>query len=160
MRKAQFHTQLCAATYAALRFGQRFVKNRLPLDAEFLLVFNQSHDANRRAEEVVYPSDDGLVVEADTAERVTSLLYRDGRCPAWIDISVLTVRNRCSVMRLLCAGRYSADDHHLYYYEGGTQPFGIKSPDLPLGWRSGRFWLPRAKPAVAQWFEQAVPRPS
>lgn len=132
-----------------LRFGQRFVKNRLPLEVEYIAALNQSHDANRAEHEVVYPGDDGRVVLLDDDEDVVELLYRDGRRPAWIDISVLTVRRRRSVMHLLCRGRYLSDEKLLYYHSRGTHPFGIKSPDLPLRRREGRFWLPRHSKALA-----------
>lgn len=142
VRPEDFHTQLLAATYAALRFGQGYVKNRLPLEAEYIASLNQSYDARRADDEVVYPEDDGRIVECGTARAAANLLYRDGRCPGWIDISVLAVRKERTVMHLVCCGRYVDDDQRLYYYDRGTQPFGIKSPALPLR-RAGRFRLPR-----------------
>ena len=148
MRQVQFHNQLQAATFAALRFGQRFVKNRLPIEVEYIAALNQSHDANRAEHEIVYPDDDGRVVQLADDQDVVELLYRDGRCPAWIDISVLTVRKRRSVMRLLCCGRYLSEEKLLYYYSRGTHPFGIKSPDLPPRRREERFWLPRHSKAL------------
>jgi len=33
-------------------------------------------------------------------------------------------------IELLCCGRYTRGCQDLYYYERGTQPFGIKSPML------------------------------
>jgi hypothetical protein len=29
----------------------------------------------------------------------------------------------------------------MYYFEHGTQPFGIKSPSLPLGWKEGEKFI-------------------
>lgn len=155
MRQAQFHTQLLAATHAALQFGQRYVRNRLHLETEFVAVLNQSYDANRAPDEVVYPADEGRVVEGLSDGGVVDLLHRNGRVPAWIDIAVLTVAHKRTVMRLLCCGRYLADEERLYYHARGSQPFGIKSPDLPPSRWGRRFWLPRPAKALARLRETA-----
>ena len=158
MRQVQFHNQLLAATHAALRFGQSYVRNRLYLDTEFVAVLNQSYDANRASDEVVYPADEGRVVEGLSDGGAVDLLHRGGRVPAWIDISVLAVANRRTVMRLLCCGRYRADEERLYYHARGSQPFGIKSPDFPPSRWGQRFWLPRAAKALARLRGPARPR--
>lgn len=137
MRREDFHNQLTAASFDALRFGQEYVSNRLSLKLTYVAVLNQSYDENRKEDEVVYPEDDGKIVPCATEREVVDLLYRKCRCPQWIDISVAGADKTATLLRLLCCGRYHHDETRLYYYQRGTQPFGIKSPDLPPGWKDG-----------------------
>jgi hypothetical protein len=74
------------------------------------------------------------------------LFCRDQRVPQWIDIAVAYRGAEHSHLSIICCGRYHCDDARLYYYDQGTQPFGIKSPTLPPGYKEGtRFWLPRER---------------
>lgn len=138
MRREDFHTQLLAATYAALRFGQAYLKNRLSLNVIYVAVLNSSYDSNREDDEVVYPEDDGRIVPDLTDRDVVELLHREDRCPQWIDIAVAGADKDATLLRLLCCGRYHGDESRMYYFENGTQPFGIKSPSLPVGWKEGQ----------------------
>ena len=137
MRREDFHVQLLAATFSALRFGQEFVKNRLSLKVAYVALLNESCDGNREDDEIVYPEDDGRIVTDLTGREVVDLLHRDGRCPQWIDISVAGADREATLLRLLCCGRYHGDESRLYYFDQGTQPFRIKSPVLPPDWKEG-----------------------
>ncbi len=149
MRREDFHSQLLAATFAAITFGQEHVKNRLSLSVRYVALLNQSYDDNREPDEVVFPDDDGRIECDLTDQSVVELLHRDDRCPQWIDISVVGSDRTTTLICLRCCGRYHGDESRLYYYPSGTQPFGIKSPHLPFGWREGRkFRIPRPDKAV------------
>ena len=137
MRKEDFHSQLLAATFSALRYGQTHVKNRLPINVTYIVILNQSYDVNRKSDEIVYPEDAGRIETYLSDKAVVDLLYREGRCPQWIDISVAGADRNITLIRMLCCGRYHGDESRMYYYDGGLQPFGIISPDLPVDWKAG-----------------------
>lgn len=137
MRQQDFHTQLLAATFAALRFAEKYVVNQLSLDIEYVAELNSSFDDNRKHDEVIYPEDDGRFASGLSGLEVVELLYRDGRCPQWIDIRVQGASDGKTLLSLLCCGRYDDVDTRLYYYERGSHPFGIKSPTLPPGYVDG-----------------------
>lgn len=138
MRRDQFHIQLLAATHAALQRAHLVCEKRFSMNISYVVFLNQSYDGNRKEYELVYP-DDSKRVEQDLSEtEVVELLYRDGRCPQWIDIWVAGADRSSTLMCLTCCGRYHDNDERLYYYEQGTQPFGIKLPTcLPMDWKQG-----------------------
>ncbi|MBC8391091.1 MAG: hypothetical protein H8E17_00780 [Deltaproteobacteria bacterium] len=135
MRKEDFHNQLIAASFASLCFGQEYVSNRLSHDLTYVVLLNQSYDGHRKEDEIVFPEDDGKICSDLSQLELVDLLHRDGRCPMWIDIQVAGADKKRTLMSLRCCGRYHDDESRMYYYEQGTQPFGIKSPDLSHAWR-------------------------
>lgn len=135
MRREDFNAQLLAATYLALRFGQKFVIDQLPVDVEYVAILNRSHGNTRSKDVVVFPEDDGKIVPQLTSLEVVDLLHRDNRCPQWIDISVAGVDDEKTLLKLICCGRYHHDERKMYYYKEGSQPFGVKGPDMPPGWK-------------------------
>ena len=149
MRREDFHSQLLAATFAALRFGQIHVRNRLSIHVKYVAILNQSFDDNREPDERVFPEDNGKVVPNLTDIGVVDLLHREDLCPQWIDISVAGADEETTLLRLLCCGRYLGDESRMYYYQSGTQPFGIKSPVLPPEWREGmKIKIPKPNKAL------------
>lgn len=149
MRKEDFHNQLRAASFSALRFGQEYVSNRLSHHLTYVVVLNQSADGNRKDDEIVYPEDDGKIHSGLSEIEVVELLHREDRCPQWIDISVAGADKKTTLFRLLCCGRYHADESRLYYYWQGSQPFGIKSPVLPANLKEGKkFKLKKPNKAI------------
>jgi hypothetical protein len=81
--------------------------------------------------------DDSLALDAVlppmTRADALAWLWRDGRVPAWIDVSVAAVDARTTYVRLTCSGRFRGRRDALYYQDG-YPPFGIKSPRLPADW--------------------------
>lgn len=93
---------------------------------------------------MLYPEDDERVVVLETGRDVVSLLYRDGRCPQWIDISAVRVGDAFTELQLLCCGRFTNDGNKMYDTRRGTGPFGIKSPVFPFGYEEdSKFSLPQ-----------------
>ena len=133
MRSEDFSLRLGAATFLSWKFATTIVKDKLPPEFVFDVVLNSSADDGRKDDEMVYPEDDHRLVEGLSQADVVSLLCRDGRVPQWIDVSVSSAGREVTYIRLICCGRYHDKDDRLYYYERGTQPFGIKSPDYPRG---------------------------
>ncbi|MEZ5326427.1 MAG: hypothetical protein R3F19_15360 [Verrucomicrobiales bacterium] len=65
------------------------------------------------------------------AEQVVEFLWRKGKIPEWIDISVVTVDHDVTVCELRCCGRYTGNEDRLYYRPDNRSPFAIKSPSPP-----------------------------
>ena len=137
MQKPDFNVLLIAASFEATRFGQRYVHDNLRFTFRYIIHLNQSHDVDAAPGSVLYPEDDGKVVPIDTEKGVVDLLFRDGCCPEWIDVSVYAANPSFTVLRLLCCGRFTSERQRLYYEGAGLGPFGIKSPDLKFGMKDG-----------------------
>ena len=151
MRANDFTIRLVAASFLATRFAASMVKDKLPFEFRYCVLLNSSHDGNREPDEIVYPEDENLFHENLQEEEVVELLCRDERVPQWIDIAVAYSTGKYSHLSLQCCGRYHSDDNRLYYYERGTQPFGIKSPNLPFPYNEGRrFRLPREREILSK----------
>ena len=143
MRPADFRLRLDAASFYAARFAATMVRDKLLFEFRYCAVLNSSYDVDRKPDEVVYPDDDNKIHEDLDADEVVDLLCRAERVPQWIDIAVGFSKRDHSHLFLLCCGRYHSDDDRLYYFDQGTQPFGIKSPVLPPRYKDGsRFRLP------------------
>ena len=146
MTESEFHQLLLTASEHAVRFAERYVVQELPGTLRYHVLLNQSFDGNATSEEVLYPEDDGKDVVRVSAQTVVALLYRDGRCPEWIDVSVEAVGTGFTLLRLLCCGRYTNDRKKMYYDDQGLGPFGIKSPALPSDYVEGsKFDIPPAR---------------
>lgn len=99
-----------------------------------MVVLNQSHDENRAKDEIIYPDDNGKIHSGLFEAKVVNLLFRESRCPVWIDINIAGTDQNVTLVELSCCGRYHGDRSRMYY---GNQPFGIKSPLLPPDWKEG-----------------------
>lgn len=138
MKREDFQSQLIEATFAAIKFGQRYVSNCLTQNVTYVVVLNQSCDGNREKDEIIYPEDNGKIYSGLSQSEVAELLYREGRCPEWIDIRIAGADGDVTLIELECCGRYHDNDSKLYYTWQDTQPFGIKSPFLPAPfWKEG-----------------------
>jgi hypothetical protein len=144
-----FSERLQYAASAARDFASRFVQEQLPPTLQFNVYLNRSYDGNALVgDQVVFP-DDRSILQAQldrlSANDVITLLWRDGRIPQWIDISVETViEHSVTIVALLCCGRYTGIEAQLYH-QGSHAPFHVVGPPLPPGWnsveQSGRFSL-------------------
>ncbi len=140
MEKPLLRRQLERATEIAIEFARRYCHQRLLGPAVYRVLPNQSFDENRSPDEVVFPDEAGAALDATpwSGDRVVDWLWRDGRVPVWVDISVFDERSSEVVVQLLCAGRWSANPERLHYeLDGHRSPFGIKSPPLPRAWQDG-----------------------
>jgi len=143
MTRSEFIALLNKATTAAMGFARTCVDNELPETVRFHVYLNQSFDGHATAEERVYPEDDGRELDCVSEEEVANAIFRDGRCPGWIDISVAAQSATHTQVDLVCCGRYTDNPRLMYYTARGMGPFGIKSPMMPVGFKEGtRFRLP------------------
>lgn len=147
MNKEAFSDLLKRISEADLKFASTFVSNPLPESFRYFVHLNQSFDNNPLTpDERVFPDDSvkfGERIGPVPASHVADLLWRDGLLPEWVDISVERADAEHTYFQLLCCGRFTADESRLYYADRGQGPFGIKSPQLPMGWSAdqGRFNL-------------------
>jgi hypothetical protein len=130
------------------------VVDALPSHCRYRVFPKQSYDARPpREDEARYPDDAEFAAIGlgpwDIDEAVDSL-WREGKVPAWIDVSVDSYDDRTTDVRLTRCGRFTARDDLLYHRGHGFPPFAVIGPRLPPGWeslqKSGRFRLP--------WYEQ------
>ncbi len=85
-----------------------------------------------------YKEDNEKIEKGLSDKEVCELIYRKGKVPVWIDIAVYKSDRKITTFKLLCSGRYSENNEEYYYQSGGTGPFGIKSPDLPIDFKKGK----------------------
>jgi hypothetical protein len=138
MEKTDFHSLLLAVTESAINFAKRYVSDEIPPKCRYDVQLNFSQDSETLTQFDLYPEDYGKQFDALGADAVVDLLYRKGKIPVWIDISVKAVSSETTTLRLLCAGRYSDDPGEFYYESSGSGPFGIKSPNFPPGFEEGQ----------------------
>ena len=152
MEKDDFKAYLVAASYWAIQCAKIYVKEKLQYEFVYDVKLNQSFDDTAGDEFVRYPKDEGKTYFQQSIDEVVALLARDGRVPVWIDINVKSFANKITTLELLCAGRFTKKKDELYYQARGQGPFGIKSPNHPLGWKNGkRFWLKNSRPPWKMW---------
>ncbi|NMH27428.1 hypothetical protein [Flavobacterium silvaticum] len=138
MTKPEFHNLLHEVSVKAMRFAEHFITDKLVSDFRYNVILNASFDQDIPGKFKVFPEDEGGLVLDLTEEKVVELLWRENKCPVWIDINVLKSGKRSTTFNLLCAGRYSDDENEFYYHKQGTGPFGIKSPKLPANFEDGK----------------------
>jgi hypothetical protein len=149
MDKETFRQNLEKATSFVLPFTRGMLTNSLPLDYLYLLFPNQSYDKNPLViDEEVYPQEslpDRRHLSPMEADGVVHYLWRDGKVPEWINISVHSYDENYTYLEMICCGRFSASDELLYHKQEGYPPFHVLSPSIPPGWesveKSGKFDL-------------------
>jgi hypothetical protein len=149
MEHARFVEHLRRAAELAVTVARKLVLQTLPDSMAYGVYPNQSNDGHpREGDEVIFPNDSLRGLEDYhgpwSEEQVVAFLWREGKIPEWIDVSVEAVARTRTLVALRCCGRFTANDGLHYYNDpGGVPPFGIKSPDLPPRWvsveESGRF---------------------
>ncbi|MGE5186544.1 MAG: hypothetical protein ACM31C_31025 [Acidobacteriota bacterium] len=142
MDRHLFATRLREAAMAARDFARRFIEEPLPDELRYRLRLNRSYDGEARVgDEVVYPEDSTCeraeAVRDCSEARVVDVLWRDGRVPEWIDVSVLDALDDVTLVELMCCGRFTADEQRLYHVAEGRPPFHMTSPTLPPRYQDG-----------------------
>jgi hypothetical protein len=149
MNKEEFKGLLISATNQAKRFALNYIINQLPTENVYNVQLSLSHDDPRLTQFDIYPDDNGKVFKMADVETVVKTLHRNDKVPVWIDISVSEIKNKKTVLTLLCAGRYSDNEKELYYHEQKMGPFGVKSPNLPTNFKDGeKFKIPEKKKSI------------
>jgi hypothetical protein len=158
MNKQEFIRRVDRAGERARLFAEGYVVEALP--ASILYVISPYDDPQGRrgppgtikffGGRFLTPQDLVLISAARTAD----LLWVDGRVPAWINLSVESVDAAATHVRVLKSAKLvKADENTLQrdlpaavVEDDPIEPFRIRGPALPHGWRSverdGRISLP------------------
>ena len=140
MDRSSFVRRLARASELSHGFAKDFVLDVLPDAFKYFVRLNQSYDGNPLREgEVTFPDDvqkHGCCVGPVDADKVACLLWREGKVPEWIDISVWGTDQQNTYFELLCCGRFTAREDLLYYRWNNSKdlpvaPFGVKGPRYP-----------------------------
>ncbi|MEO8069574.1 MAG: hypothetical protein ABI599_17895 [Flavobacteriales bacterium] len=137
MNKTDFRFLLLGASYAAFKFAEEMVSDRLTTEFRYNVFLNISNDSPELEQFDVYPEDAGVRHLLIKDQEVVDLLCRNEKVPVWIDVSVESVVDDRTVLRLLCSGRFSSESKAYYYQRNGSGPFGIKSPVFPPDHKEG-----------------------
>lgn len=138
MTKEEFLILINGTSFVSFKFAERYLKNKLVPEFRYDVHLNSSNDDPKLTQFDIYPEDNDRIENGLTDKEVRDLIYRNGKVPVWIDVAVHKSDRRITTFKLLCAGRYSDDENEYYYQSRGTGPFGIKSPDLPYGYKEGQ----------------------
>ena len=140
MERRSFLDRLERASAFCRAFTADFVFDALPSTCKYVVCLNRSYDGNPLREgEITFPDDlqkHGDRIGPIDADDVASLLWREGKVPEWIDISVGRSDERNTYFELLCCGRFTDREGLLYYTWNSWEnlpvaPFGVKGPAYP-----------------------------
>ncbi|CAM3712990.1 hypothetical protein [Flavobacterium chungbukense] len=138
MKKEEFLFCLKGASFVALKFAERYVKDKLVTDFKYNVILTVAGNIVGVKQFEIYPEEKDIIKLDLTDNEVVDLLYRNNKIPIWIDISVLKSSRKSTTFNLLCSGKYSGDKDDYYYNENGSGPFGVKSPNFPLNYKEGK----------------------
>lgn len=136
MHKELFAGRFWQAATRARDFARTLVLEDLPDEMRFRVELNSSYDGHPLHEdEVVFPEEGGpqqsVRLLRCTGEQVIELLWREGRVPEWINLSVSMKLESLTVIEVLACGRFTANDGLLYHEGEGYPPFHVTGPALP-----------------------------
>lgn len=143
MERITFALRLHEAAAAAREFALALVEEELPETVRFRARLNCSYDGKPlRPDETLYPEDSSLErtkrLTRCTEEEVVALLWREGKIPEWIDISVVNEVDSTTILELRCCGRFTSDEELLYHAWQGRPPFHVVGPTLPPKYKEGQ----------------------
>lgn len=115
MDRDQLVYRVRLATTRTVEFSRRFVWNELPDECRYLLI----------------PAREPLELE-----EVMAFLWQEGKIPEWINLTVDSADEACTYIEVKCCGRFTDQDHQLYYQTSDTSPIQVCGPSLPPGWQA------------------------
>jgi hypothetical protein len=137
MTKEEFLFQLQKASIGAAEFAEEFITNKVIRKFKYDVILIAPLESKGSDGFKEYPEGRSKKVFGVDMNRAADLIYQEGKAPIWIDISVSKVKRTTTILRLICSRDYSNKKEELYYLENGTEPFGIKSPFLPVDYKEG-----------------------
>lgn len=132
MDRAVFAAQFVAACAAARGIAALYLVEPLPAAQRFRVRLNESYDGHPLVgDQIVYPEDSAfaraLALHDVGLDEVVAELWRDGRVPEWIELSVSGASASTTRLDVRCCGRFSA----LLPRHDGRPAFHLRSPHLP-----------------------------
>ncbi len=127
-----FEKNLVESSQCALEFARSLVVNELPDKIQYVVYLGASFDGNVEDDEQIFPEDyiERTRCFFDSSE-VVSLLWREGKVPEWINVSVESEDGKTTSVRLDCCGRYSNVVAKIYHAPEGRAPFHVFGPSAP-----------------------------
>ncbi|MEQ8277009.1 MAG: hypothetical protein RMA76_27580 [Deltaproteobacteria bacterium] len=146
MERDEFRRRFVAAYTRARDFAREYIEEPLPDAVRFRVELNASYDGHADETVRLYPEDSAPERRAELAdvdaETAFAALYRDGRIPEWINVSVEDATDAHTIVELTVCGRFTDDDARLYHQQEGRPPFHVLGPALPPEYEEGvRFSL-------------------
>lgn len=140
MTREEFSQNFTKATLRSHELALMDVENELKRPFSFLLELNQSYDGNPLAPGEVIPKEvrakGGKAIGPLSHKEVVALLWRDGLVPEWVDITPWEAQPTGLTFQLLCCGRFTKDESHLYHKKEGYRPFHAPGVWIPPDWES------------------------
>lgn len=130
MERGVFVERFQKAAAQTREFACGFVVEPLPEALRFRVLLNQSVDSRLHEDERVFPDDVSPLAPCTEAE-VIALLWREGRVPEWVDLSVVGLSGAATLVELRCCGRFTSNETLLYHQRAGLPPLHVQSPALP-----------------------------
>ncbi len=104
MEESTFKERLARASRETLEFTRKYVVDELPEEYLYIIFPNKHGEAKRLVGDAeVYPEDSlptGQFIGPLDADAVTTYLWRNGKVPEWINISVDAVESNATVLQL------------------------------------------------------------
>ena len=140
MDEALFRDRMLEASMKAIAWAHLHIVNYLPSSFSYLIYPNHSYDGNPlQGDEELFPEDSvplGNFIGPRSFEEAFHFLWRNGKVPEWVDVSVQACDADLSYIQLRCCGRFTALEKLLYHKFEGYQPFHVQSPPVPPNWKS------------------------
>jgi hypothetical protein len=133
--KGSFQRNLTAAVIHAIEFARQLVTDDLPDRIKYVLRLGSSYDSSALEEgEQTYPEDYSKPIRYfEKSEDVVNFLWRNGKVPEWINVSVDSKTAVHTNIKLECCGRFSNRIEHIYHAHEGRAPFHVLGPPVPQG---------------------------
>ena len=136
MNKNEFSELLHQCSKLSYDFALKYVINELPEKFMYQLNINAPYEELIEDEEC-FPeltTKGQEYTDPMTHNSVVDELWRNGKVPEWIDISVFRTDKEYTYFTLTCCNRFTAKNELYYYIRNDNGPFGIKSPVFPPEW--------------------------
>jgi len=147
MEKELFEKRLKESSEKAIAFSRQFIIQNIPSDYSYRIFTNQSYDENPLIDdEEVFPDETlkkGTYLAKRNIQDVSAYLWRDGKVPEWINMTIHDFKKYHTFIALECCGRFTKNDALLYHHHGGWPPFHLLGPATPPDWenidKNGKF---------------------
>lgn len=131
LTKDGFEKNLVLAARSALEFARTLVVNELPNMIRYVLLLNVSYNDNQLDEDEFVFNEESLSQEFTESHDVAELLWRDGKVPEWINVSVVSETEEFTNIKLECCGRFTSNPKYIYHAKEGMAPFHVLGPPIP-----------------------------
>lgn len=130
-----FEKNLLGAANHALEFARTLVTNIFPDKVRYVVYLGASYDGNPLEEgEFTFPDKDTKGERSfDSSSDVVDLLWREGKVPEWINVTVLSETLDYTNVKFECCGRFSNKVDQIYHAHEGRAPFHVLGPPIPAG---------------------------